>query len=314
VTSPAGVPTVLLTGAAGRIGTALRERLPALGWRLRCFDRTPLPGGITGDVCSPADLDAALAGVDAIVHLAGQPTEAPWPVIREANVEGTVQLFEAARRAGVGRVVFASSNHAAGFTPQTGELPADVAARPDTLYGVSKVFGEALGRYYADRYGLRVACLRIGTFADRPTDLRGLSTWLSPDDAARLVDACLRAPELSYAIVWGVSANTRRSWSLAAGRALGYEPHDDAEEYTHELAGLEPAPGDQYVGGGFTSAEYGIDEVTSRSVEQSDEVTSRSVEQSDEVTSRSIEQGDEVTSRSIEQGDEVEERWSSGSA
>jgi uronate dehydrogenase len=290
VSSAAGEPTVLLTGAAGRIGTALRERLPALGWPLRCFDRTPVPGGIVGDVRSPADLDAAVAGVDAIIHLAGQPTEASWPVIREANVEGTVQLFEAARRAGVGRVVFASSNHAVGFTPQTGEqLPDDVAPRPDTLYGVSKVFGEALGRYYADRYGLRVACLRIGTFADRPTDRRGLSTWLSPDDAARLVDACLRAPALTYAIVWGVSANTRRSWSLAAGRALGYEPRDDAEQFADELAAFEPDPGDRYVGGGFTSAEYGIDEVASRSSEQSDEVASRSSEQ-------------------------VEEQWSSGSA
>ena len=122
------------------------------------------------------------------------------------------------------RVVCASSNHAAGFTPVGAELPADLPPRPDTLYGVSKVFGEALGRYYAERYGLQVACLRIGTFTDRPRDMRTLSTWLSPDDCARLVDACLRSPDLTYAIVWGVSANTRRTWSLDAGRALGYEP------------------------------------------------------------------------------------------
>lgn len=257
--------TILLTGAAGRIGRALGERLPALGWDVRCFDRTPLPGGIVGDLTSAADLDAAVAGVDAVVHLAGQPTEAPWPVIRAANVDGLVQLYEAVRRAGVRRVVYASSNHAVGFTPLSdGQLPADLPPRPDTLYGVSKVFGEALGRYYADRYGLQVACLRIGTFAERPEHIRSLETWLSPADCARLVDACLRAPDLDYALVWGISANTRRRWSLAAGQALGYEPQDDAEVYAGSLSDAEPHPSDVYVGGGFTSAGFGIDEVQDR--------------------------------------------------
>jgi uronate dehydrogenase len=256
--------TILLTGAAGRIGTALQERLPGLGWELRCFDRVAIPGGITGDIASPADLDGAMAGVDAVVHLAGQATEAPWPVIREANVDGLVQVFEAARRAGVGRIVYASSVHAVGFTPVSDELPADLPPRPDTLYGVSKVFGEALGRYYADRYGMRVACLRIGTFEDRPSHAFSLATWLSPDDAARLVDACLRAPALDYSIIWGVSANTRRTWTLAAGRALGYEPRDDAEVYADDVD-QRSHPSEAFVGGGFTSGGFGIDEVTSRS-------------------------------------------------
>ncbi|MDQ2796676.1 MAG: NAD(P)-dependent oxidoreductase, partial [Actinomycetota bacterium] len=140
--------TVLLTGAAGSIGTALRERLPALGWDLRSFDRKHVPGGIVGDITNAATLDAALDGVTAIVHLAGVPTEAPWRQLREANVDGLVELFEAARRAGVERVVWASSNHAVGFTPVADDLPSDLPPRPDTLYGVTKVFGEALGRYY----------------------------------------------------------------------------------------------------------------------------------------------------------------------
>lgn len=257
--------TVLLTGAAGSIGRALRERLPAFGWDVRAFDRVPVPGGIVGDITSPEDLDGALADVEAVVHMAGQPTEAPWPVIREANVEGPVQLFEAVRRAGVRRVVYASSNHAVGFTrvAET-ELAADIAPRPDTLYGVSKVFGEALGRYYADRYGLEVVCLRIGTFGERPTHVRSLATWLSPGDAARLVDAGLRAPGLSYALVWGISANTRRTWSLDAGRSLGYHPQDDAEKYADTLDCAEGDPSDVYVGGGFTSEGFGIDEVAAR--------------------------------------------------
>lgn len=256
--------TVLLTGAAGSIGTALRERLPAFGWDVRAFDRIAVPNGMAGDLGSPTDLDAAVAGVDAIAHFAGQPTEAPWPVVRAANVDGLVNLFEAARRAGVRRVVYASSNHATGFTPLTDGLRADAPPRPDTLYGVSKIFGEALGRYYVDRYGMQVACLRIGTFDDRPRHVHSLPTWLSPDDCARLVDACLRSAALRYAIVWGVSANTRRSWSLDAGRALGYEPQDDAERYAAEVAESEPHPSDGLVGGGFTSAGFGIDEVEAR--------------------------------------------------
>jgi len=269
--------TVLLTGAAGRIGAALRTRLPEYGWQVRGFDREPAPDSIIGDVTNPADLDAAFAGVAAVVHLAGQPTEAPWPVLREANVDGLVQLFEAARRAGVRRVVFASSNHATGFTsrPAGGELPDDAPPRPDTLYGVTKVFGEALGRYYADRYGFEVACLRIGTFAERPRDRRGLATWLSPDDATRLVDAALRAPDLGFAVLWGVSANTQRWWSLARGRALGYDAQDDAERFAAELIDADPGPADDFVGGPFTTAHYGIDEVTSRWIKQSDEVEER---------------------------------------
>jgi uronate dehydrogenase len=256
--------TVLLTGAAGRIGTALVERMPRLGWAVRGFDRLPAEGCVAGDITSPADLDAAMDGVTEVVHLAGQPTEAPWPLVRDANVEGAFQVFEAARRHGVQRFVYASSNHAVGFTPLTADLRADTPARPDTLYGLSKVFGEALGRYYADRYGMRVACLRIGTFAPTPPDIRALSTWLSPDDCARLVDACLRAPNLTYAVVWGVSANRRRTWTLDEGRALGYEPQDDAEDYADQVPAGERFPSDTLVGGGYTSPGFGIDEVAAR--------------------------------------------------
>lgn len=250
---------VVLTGSAGRIGSVLCDALPSLGWKVRPFD---LASG--SDITSPTALDAVVPGAEAIVHLAGQPTEAPWPVIRAANLEGTFQVFEAARRHGVRRVVYASSNHAVGFTPVEGELAADIPARPDTLYGVSKIFGEALGRYYTDRYALQIACLRIGTFAAAPPDQRALSTWLSPADCTRLVDACLRSANLTYSIVWGVSANTRRAWSLAAGEALGYFPADDAELYAASLPDAQSYPSDAYVGGGFTAEGFGIDEVQSR--------------------------------------------------
>jgi uronate dehydrogenase len=258
---------VLLTGAAGGIGGMLRERLPSYGLRLRLFDREPLEGGVTGDIVDPTALDAALDGVDAVVHLAGRSKEAPWPDIREANVEGTFQLFETARRREVRRVVYASSNHAVGFTPRgIDDLPADAPPRPDTLYGVSKVFGEALGRYYADRYDMQVACLRIGTCTTTPPDYRSLATWLSPDDCGRLVHAALTAPDLTYALAWGISANTRRWWSLDAGRAIGYEPLDDAETFAGHLPADrdQPLPSDDLVGGGFTTSDFGIDEVAAR--------------------------------------------------
>jgi uronate dehydrogenase len=262
---PDEAPLVLVTGAAGRIGRSLSADLPEHGWRVRGFDRSPVDGGVSGDVRDPAALDAALDGAAAVVHLAGQPTEAPWPVIRDANIEGTFQVFEAARRNGIRRIVFASSNHATGFTPVEPELPVDRPPRPDTLYGVSKVFGEALGRYYADRYGLQVACVRIGTFAERPRDNRSLATWLSPADCARLVDACLRAEHLSYALLWGVSANTRRTWRLDEASALGYRPRDDAEAFAAEITEGPNYPGDRYVGGEFTGPGFGIDEVAGRS-------------------------------------------------
>ncbi|MFL6164173.1 MAG: NAD-dependent epimerase/dehydratase family protein [Jatrophihabitantaceae bacterium] len=252
--------TVLLTGSQGRIGSALLARLPELGWQLRGFDRVA-GADVVGELTDPAALDRAMADVEAVIHLAGQPTEAPWPVIRESNVEGCYQLFEAARRAGVRRLVFASSNHAAGFTPRgTGELPPDTPARPDTLYGVSKVFGEALARYYCDRYGFSVACLRIGTFGSRPPDRRGLASWLSPADCAHLVDRCLRSDELTYAVIWGVSANRDRWWSLA--NPVGYRPGSDAA--TVAAADLAGAATDDLVGGSFTTAGYGIDEIAGR--------------------------------------------------
>lgn len=258
--------TVLLTGAAGRIGTMLRERLPTYGWQLRLLDRQPLADAVIGDVTDPDVLDAAVPGSAAIVHLAGVPKEAPWPAIRDENVDGLFQLFEAARRHGVRRVVFASSSHAAGYTPRRAGLAADTPPRPDTLYGVSKAFGEVLARYYVDRYGMQVACLRIGVCGPKPMDAWALATWLSADDCARLVDAALRAPDLKYAIVWGVSANSRRWWSLDAGQAIGYQPRDDAEAFVQQLPAESdrPMPSDDLVGGPFTSPGFGIDEVAAR--------------------------------------------------
>lgn len=254
---------VLITGAAGRIGTVLRRGLPPLGWPLRLLDAVPMPGepdAVCADIRDEPRLLAALAGVQAVVHLAGLPREDRFDRILAANIEGSYRVFEAARLAGVPRVVYASSNHAVGFTPRQPLVGVDVPPRPDTLNGLSKVYGEALGRLYADKYGLQVACLRIGSCFERPTTVRQLSTWLSHGDAVRLVHACLTAPDLDYAVAYGVSANTRGWWDLQPALALGYRPADDAEAYAEQVLAAcgQPDPADPehaYLGGYSVTVE-----------------------------------------------------------
>ena len=208
----------------GRSAPTLRERLPDLGWTVRGFDRAAEPDGIVGDITSRPTWTPSLRRRRRGRALAGQPTEAPWPVIRDANIDGTFQVFEAARRAGVRRVVYASSNHAVGFTPGRGRTCRPTSPpRPDTLYGVSKVFGEALGPLLRRpvRHAGRVPAHRH-VRAERRRTCGRCRPGSRPADCARLVDACLRSRRTSsYAIVWGVSANTRRTWSLDAGHALG---------------------------------------------------------------------------------------------
>jgi uronate dehydrogenase len=261
---------VLLTGAAGRIGTWLRGRLPERGWSVRSLDVVPVPDvrpgeeHLVADVTDLAAMTDAAQGASAVVHMAGISGESTWPAISHANIEGTYCALEAARLAGASRVVLASSNHATGYTPRpAGGLLREVDAppRPDTYYGVAKVAMEGLGSLYADRYGLDVVCLRIGSAFPEPTTTRQLSTWLSPADAVALVDAALTTPAPGFAVVWGVSANTRNWWDLTAARGLGYEPQDDAEVYAEALIEVhgEPDLGDPVhglVGGEYTTAAF----------------------------------------------------------
>lgn len=229
----------------------LREGLRGFADEVRLFDLRPVEAGpgevsLTGDIADLAAVRKAIAGCEACVHLAAIPVEAPFEEILHANLAGVWALFEAARREGCGRVVFASSNHASGYLPVEERVGDAAPVRPDSYYGASKVFGEALGSLYHDKFGLRVACLRIGTALPRPLEERHLSTWLSPADLTRLVRACLTAPDLGFAIVYGVSANRRRWWDLEPGRRLGYEPRDDAEVYAAEVA---PEPVGRFQGG-----------------------------------------------------------------
>jgi uronate dehydrogenase len=257
------MPTILITGAAGSIGTMLRSRLARPGRVLRLLDVAPLPGGpgpgeepVAASVTDMAALTAACAGAEAIVHLGGIPSEAAWAQVLDVNINGTYTVFEAARRAGVRRVVFASSNHAVGFAPRESFPVPDAAyPAPDTYYGVSKAAGEAIAALYASRYGLDAICVRILSCFAKPLNPRMLSTWLSPDDAGRLFEACLTAPAPGFRVIYGVSANTRGGWvSLDGARALGYQPRDDAEAHAAEVlaAAGGPDPVFRYLGGEFT--------------------------------------------------------------
>lgn len=242
---------VLLTGAAGHVGQAILSDLAdEYEWRLFDIEHPgeEAPGEvIIGDITDAALVAEAVDGVDAIVHLAGDPRrDAGWESVLENNIHGTYVVFNAAVEAGVDRIAFASSNHAVGayetadriphiyrvdgdFTLDGSELP-----RPGNLYGVSKATGELLGRYYHDKHGLSVVCVRIGNLTEGhpPHDYeRGQAMWLSYRDCAHLFDRCLVAA-YDFLIVYGISNNDRRYYSLAPAREhLGYDPQDNSGDY-----------------------------------------------------------------------------------
>jgi uronate dehydrogenase len=234
---------ILITGAAGKIGNALRNGLRGSYPLIRLLDIAPLGTAEAGEEIRSADIrdiaamEKAMTGIDCVVHLAGASEEAAWEKVLPLNIEGCYNVFEAARRQRVKRVVFASSNHAVGFHRRERFIDNSVAPRPDSRYGVSKVFGEALGRLYADKHGLSVACLRIGTFRvpDRPIDARGLLTWISHRDMVQLARRCIDHPNYHFVIVYGVSKNLRSRWDNINVKFLGYRPEDDSEMFAPEI-------------------------------------------------------------------------------
>jgi uronate dehydrogenase len=258
---------VLITGAAGGIGRRLRLLLRGAYPMIRLSDRVSVgalaPGEseIVADLADTAQVEQAVDGVEGIVHLGGISGEDDWPNILESNIIGTYNLFEAARRHGVKRVVFASSNHAVGFYRRRRRIGTELPVRPDTRYGLSKAFGEGLGALYADKHGLRVLAIRIGNFGDVPIDKRRLSIWIHPEDLAQLVRIGLDHPELRYEIVYGASDNERGWWDNAAAFRLGYRPRHRSEDHRDAAleaqAELPPDPvGDLFQGGSFAAMEF----------------------------------------------------------
>jgi uronate dehydrogenase len=254
---------ILISGAAGRIGRVLTEALAHRGHHVVGLDRVSQPKGDTdwhlADCGDPAAMRRVIGAEqpDAVIHLAGHPGEASLPDAIASHVLTTAALLDACVAHGVRRFAFASSNHAVGLTPRTDCLEVATRPRPDTFYGVGKVAAEALLSLYADRYGMSTIACRIGSFRPAPTTIRELSTWLSPDDCERMFAACLAAPLPGFALIYGISANSRAWWDLEPGRALGYHPVDDAEDFADGITAradddLEAAR----VGGPFATDAY----------------------------------------------------------
>jgi uronate dehydrogenase len=254
---------ILLTGAAGKLGQLLREALAPDAEILRVSDIAPLGPPAPREevvVCDLADAAAVYGmcqGVDAIMHFGGIAGETEWPELLHANIIGVANIYEGARRAGVDRVIFASSNHATGLYPTDERLSHLTPPRPDSLYGLTKAFGEDVAAHYAYKHGIRSFCLRIGSCAPKPRNRRALSTWLSYPDLLRLINVGLGADYI-FEIVYGVSNNTRSWWDISAARRLGYEPQDNAEAYAAEVERIEPDDelARDYQGGSHAAARF----------------------------------------------------------
>ena len=258
---------ILITGAAGDIGTRLRKLLKGAYPRIRLSDiRKPTDLGsdeefIAADLADYAQVERITNGIEGIVHLGGYSIEGPWETIHRSNIVGCYNLFEAAYRSGVKRIVFASSNHAVGFYPRSKKIGVDVTVRPDSRYGVSKAFGEALGALYADKHGLKVTCIRIGNVNDKPVDKRRLSIWLKPEDLVQLVRIGLEHPDIRFEIFYGTSDNKAAWWDNSNAERFGYRPQGRAEDFRAiamaEQAKLAADPiAERYQGGPFCSDEY----------------------------------------------------------
>ena len=264
--------TLLLTGAAGALGTQLRGGLAPLTRRLRLNDRAPIDDlrpneeAAICDLADQAAVEAMCEGVDAIVHFGAAPVERPWEEILNSSIRGGYHLYEGARKHGVRRVVYASSVHAIGFHPLEAQIDARTPQRPDTLYGVSKCFVENLGSLYWDKFGIESVMVRIFSSFPEPADRRHLWSWLSYDDLVRLVTSALTAPRVAHTVVFGMSDNTVKPTDNRYARHLGYHPQDSAEAFREgvEARTAIPDPADpevRFMGGAYVTFPHPDDPV-----------------------------------------------------
>ena len=256
-------PRLLLTGAAGHLGREMRPRLKAYCDTLRVSHRSDAidPAGpgeelAVADLADKAAVMAMLDGVDAVVHLGGVSTEQTWESILDGNIVGMVHLYEAARRHGVKRIVFASSNHVTGFYRQDEVVSPRDPVRPDGFYGLSKCFGENLAQLYWDRFGIETVSVRIGSSFAAPRDRRMLATWMSFDDTERLIVAALTAPVVGHSIIYGMSDNATTWWDNTSARHIGYRPQDSSDVFRSEVEARQQTvdlddPAVRYQGGAF---------------------------------------------------------------
>jgi uronate dehydrogenase len=256
---------VLLTGASGALGRVLTKALDAEGWRLRLTDIVPFPDQVpAGAEFTRADLSDGVTilrlaeGCQAIVHLGGVSVERPFEEILGPNLRGLFHIYEAARREAA-RVIFASSNHSIGFHERSETIGADTQFQPDGFYGLSKAYGELMGRLYWFKHGVESVLIRIGSCFAEPVNARMLATWLSYPDFSRLIVRCVVTDKVGCCVVWGASNNKRMTWWRSDAReALGWEAQDSADPFAGQLSGKvsdDPVE-ERYMGGGFCSIGY----------------------------------------------------------
>ncbi len=262
---------ILLTGAAGRLGSELRRGLAPLASVIRLADIRPI-GGLAANeeeaIFDLADMDAAIEATrdcDAIVHFGGAPVESPWQTILDASIRGSYHIYEGARKNGARRVVYASSVHAIGYHEVEAHIGVDAPVRPDSLYGVSKNFVESLSRLYWDKFGIESVCLRIFSSFPEPTDRRMLWSYLSFEDCVRLVEAALTAPRVGHTISFGMSDNKVKTVDNTGAAHLGFIPSDSSEPFRAKVEATTPVPDPQaaatrYLGGWFCDLGHPDDE------------------------------------------------------
>ncbi len=258
---------LLITGAAGALGSVLRESLKGYADVLRLSDIADMGAAREGEEvvqCDLGDFDAVrglVDGTDGIVHLGGVSREGAFEAILNANFRGTYHIFEAARQTGKQRVLFASSNHAIGFHEREDRLGKDAPYRADSIYGVSKCYGEIMARYYFDKFGIESVSVRIGSCFPEPRDRRMLATWLSYADFTSLVKAMFDAARTGAAMVYGASDNKEQWWDNGHAAFLGWHPQDSAEGFRAKVEAATPEPDWQdpavrYHGGSFAAAGH----------------------------------------------------------
>jgi uronate dehydrogenase len=255
---------VLLTGASGSLGRMLAGALGELGWTLRLTDLAPFPDALpprayftAADLGDGVTMLRLAEGCGAILHFGGASTDRPFEEVLGPNLRGLYHVFEAARRERA-RVVFASSNHTIGFHPRTETLDAGCSFRPDSFYGLSKAYGELMGRLYWDKHGVESIAVRIGSAFPEPTDERMLSTWLSYADLARLAERCVLARWVTSNVIWGVSANSRSWWGADDRGLIGWAPQDSADAFAAQVAGKVSSNKvqERYQGGAYCASGY----------------------------------------------------------
>lgn len=260
---------VVMTGAAGGVATMIRPLLRphydlVLSDQAAVTDLADSETFVQTDITDLAAMERLLEGADGLIHLGGQSVEADWETVLNANIIGLHSTYEAARRQGCKRIIFATSNHAVGFYRRQITIDDTVMPRPDTRYGLSKAFGESMGRMYADKHGMEVLNIRIGNVGEKPLDRRRLAIWISPRDLVQLIRIGLERPGIHFEVVYGVSDNARGWYDNSNAFRLGYQPEDQSEDYAAEATAADSVVssdlvGEQLMGGGFCSIEFSGD-------------------------------------------------------